>query len=244
MRRAAPTIALLAVLGAVFGFQAAAIGRTGFVWDELVMLREAVERTRPASRFGDGVTLAHGALSPLARGCRDAIATLGSARVLWLVFSMLLLGALALLAAALARAAGAERGGAAWSAVVAVTTLALTPMYQRWALQVRIDQPAIAAALLGGVALLYSRRVLLLALLAGVLMGIAVCCSARAGSVVALALLLANAERRMRSRCTTSDSDGASSARSLTPALALLALGAGVTVISVVALYSDGAAPW
>ena len=40
MRRAAPTIALLAVLGAVFGFQAAAIGRTGFVWDELVMLRE------------------------------------------------------------------------------------------------------------------------------------------------------------------------------------------------------------
>ncbi len=76
------------------------------------------------------------------------------------------------------------------SAIVSVALLALVPVFLRWSLQVRTDQPALMFATWASVVLLGSTRRLVLALTAGVLFALGFVCSQKAAYVGALGFVL------------------------------------------------------
>ena len=157
-------------------------------WDEFALLARAHDTLRTGTLSSGGRPgLATLLLIPFVEECRDAVRAARFARGLWTVFAVAILSGLWGILRCLFH--GRPRG--AHDAALGVALLALTPAFLRYSLQVRTDQPAIALGLLGGLALLHSRRHLALAVLAGLLAGTGFLFSQKLIYVAALVGLLA-----------------------------------------------------
>jgi hypothetical protein len=122
------------------------------------------------------------AIVPFVRGCTDTIATVIQVRLAWVAVTLSMLTALFWLL----RGAVHAREHRGHAAALGVAMLALVPVFMRWSVQVRTDQPAIAAALWASVALLASRRRPWLAGVAGALFVLGYLFSQKAIYVAAL----------------------------------------------------------
>lgn len=139
-------------------------------WDEFGVLRRAQTAAQtgylqPGGRPGLGVLI----LMPFVDGCEDAMANSRLCRVVWLIFS---LGYPAALFVLLRRFLSDVRGttrGAGWDAFTAVPLLVLVPLWLRWSLQIRTDQPASFWVLWAGYFMLRSESSLKWAAAAGFL---------------------------------------------------------------------------
>lgn len=183
----AVTIGLALLVAAFATVHVLAIFREGANWDELPLLAGATESIHSGKLASAGRPgLATLILIPFVEGCRNSITALTNARLLWALFTF---GYLAGIYAVVSRFDASRR----WSraGLLAVGLLALVPLFQRWSLQVRTDQPAIVFAIWGGVALLSSRRRPLMALLAGPCFALGFLASQKAAYIAALSLLLA-----------------------------------------------------
>jgi hypothetical protein len=156
--------------------------------DEFVLLRRAVETARTGALLGGGRPgLATLVLVPFAAACRNAVDAIVQARMLWTgivvvaaaAFWYLLRG---VLPPAPHRRAAATTGLALW---------VLAAPFLEASAQVRSDQPAILFGLLGGLALLASRRRTGWAPLAGLLFGAGFLFSQKLVYVAGLAAVLA-----------------------------------------------------
>jgi len=160
-------------------------------WDEFVLLSRAERAVRTGvldggGRPGLGVAL----LVPFVDGCTSTMAVVTTLRIVWCGFTFGLLAGLFVFLRSATR-----REPHAWHvAALGVALIACVPLFLRWSLQVRTDQPAIAAALWAGVALLASRRRPALGLLAGVLVGTGYLFSQKAVYVTALIAVVAAGE--------------------------------------------------
>jgi hypothetical protein len=183
--------ALAALVLALTALHVVAVYRENVNWDEFALFSRARETFEGGHLVGGGrpglVVLV---LLPFVHECTDAVSTVRAARILWSVFTVAFLVALYVFVAGLRRGLAQPWRGAA----LAVGLLALVPVFARWSLQVRTDQPALAAALWGGVALLASRRKPALAALAGLAFALGYLCSEKALYVVALCGLAAVAD--------------------------------------------------
>lgn len=177
---------LLALLGAALLLvHLAAISRESVNWDEFALVWRVAETLRTGQlQAGGREGLVVFVLLPFVTGCGDAIEAITRARWLWAGFT---LGALAGLYALVRSASG--RAGAA--PALAVGLLALVPVFLRWSLQVRTDQPCLALALWGSVALLASQRRPAWSALAGLLFGVAYLFTQKAAYVLLLGGILA-----------------------------------------------------
>jgi hypothetical protein len=182
-------VTLLFVVLAVL--RLAAIRAENVNWDEFALL-DRVARSFESQQLlaggRPGLAVVH--LMPLVEGCEDEIATIRRARWLWTGWTILLLAGFWRLMVIVRRAAPHPWRGAA----LAVGMLVLVPVFLRWSIQVRTDQPALACALWGGVAMLASRRRPALAAVAGALFAIGFLFSQKAVYAVALVGLLTVAE--------------------------------------------------
>ncbi|MFN0253185.1 MAG: hypothetical protein ACKV2T_40300 [Kofleriaceae bacterium] len=141
----------------------------GVNWDEYALLWRVEKAVRTGVVDGGGRPgLTVIALYGLVDGCRSTESVVDAARVVW---AILTLGILAGVFVFVARALRDEpqRWGAA---MLATASLALVPVFMRWSLQVRSDQPAVLATVWAGVALLATRRRDLWAGIAGAMIGI------------------------------------------------------------------------
>lgn len=137
-------------------------------WDEWGLFRRvqnavALNRFEPAGRPGLGNVV----LMPLVDGCTDPVEVARIARLAWVVFS---LGYPLALWVMLRRFLSDVRGThhrAGWDAFAAVSLLVLVPLWLRWSLQVRTDQPALFFVIVAGYLMLLARRRLALAAAAG-----------------------------------------------------------------------------
>lgn len=184
------TWARLGLIALVLAFalvHIAAVFREGVNWDEFALLWRSAETLRSGKLVGGGrpgfATLL---LIPFVEGCRISTEAVIGARLFWSLFTFGYLGGIYVLASRF-------DGGRRWSraGVLAVGLIALIPLFQRWSVQVRTDQPALAFAVWGAVTLLASRRRLALALLAGTLFAIGFLFSQKAGYILGLSGLLA-----------------------------------------------------
>ena len=159
-------VALFAALALVLGTRIATVYSDNVNWDEFGLLHNASWSAESGVLHGAGRPgLAVVALLPLLGDCSDEISVIHRARLLWLGFTLLLLGGLATCVAQLRRDSPTR-----WrEAGLAVALLAMVPAFLQWSIEVRTDQLALAAGLWGGVALLSSRRQPALAVLAGLL---------------------------------------------------------------------------
>jgi hypothetical protein len=134
-------------------------------WDELALFKRAefaakLGRIDGGGRPGLGVLV----LVPFVSGCDDTMSTITAVRLVWAAITLSGLAAVFLVIRRLARS---------WTAAAfGVAALALVPYFMRWSIQVRTDQPAIAAVLWGTVALLASRERTKLAIAGGALWAI------------------------------------------------------------------------
>jgi hypothetical protein len=165
-RRAFTVLAILAVAFAVT--HALALFTDAFNWDEFALLHRAQHAVltgelQTGGRPGLGVVV----LVPFVDGCRHHAATLIGARILWCVITF------ALVAGAFDFLRRATRGtDVPWhAATLGTAAFVLVPLFLRWSLQVRTDQPAVAAAIWAGAALLASRDKPRWSVVAGLLLG-------------------------------------------------------------------------
>lgn len=137
--------------------------------DEFVLLQRAVITQRTGALVGGGRPgLATLLLTPFAAACRNAVDTMVQARLLWTAVT----AAMAVAFWALLRSA---LSGTRWRPVALATAVGLwvlSPPFLYASTQVRTDQPAILFGLLGGTALLASRRRAGWAAVAGLLFGV------------------------------------------------------------------------
>lgn len=160
-------------------------------WDEFALLHRVEAFVRTGQLQGGGRPgLVELVLAPFVEGCRDAVSALRQARLLWLGITAAYLAAAFVLVRRLLRSL-ASPTHAAW---LGVALLALVPVFQRWSLQVRTDQPAQMLALWGAVALLFSRTRLPLAFAGGLLVGLGALFSQKAVYLGALGGLLTLAD--------------------------------------------------
>lgn len=160
-------------------------------WDETALLARAVAFVKTGALQGGGRPgLAELVLAPFADGCRDVVSALRPARVLWVGFILLILAGVYQLVRRTLAALPSPRT----SALLAVALMVGIPIFLRWSVQVRTDQPALAFALWGGVALLASRQRNGWALVAGLLVGIGTLFTQKAVYIGALVGLLAGLE--------------------------------------------------
>lgn len=138
-------------------------------WDEFALFARAERAARTGVVGGGGRPgLGTLVLVPLARGCSNTVHALAEARLGW----TLLVGASGVAFWFLLRAV-VPRSRHAWAATATGVGLwVLAPAFLRYSLQVRTDQPAILFGLLGGLALVASRRRLPWAPAAGVLFAV------------------------------------------------------------------------
>jgi hypothetical protein len=138
-------------------------------WDELALVNRANLTLKLGALEGGGRPgLAVLGLLPFVSGCEDTFPTLMAIRIAWAIVTLGSLGAFYMLLSRALRSAPDR-----WMiAALGVALIALVPVFMRWSLQVRTDQPAIAAALWGSVALLYSRSRTWLAVVGGALWAI------------------------------------------------------------------------
>lgn len=179
---------LLAGLALLFlASQWRAIHTENVNWDEFAMLSrtQATMRTGRVQASGRPglVTLM---LVPFASNCSNAVEAILNARKLWLGFTVAYLaGVFALVLAATPRQRNSWHGAA-----LAVALIAMVPLFLRWSLHVRTDQPALMFACWGGVLLLASSRHRWLAAAAGAMFALGYLCSQKALYIAALALVL------------------------------------------------------
>jgi hypothetical protein len=147
-----------------------ALSRENVNWDEFALLSRAQESLATGRLVGDGRPgLGTLVLIPFVRGCTNAVDAVVAARSLWALFLLAYAGGLFVLVRQAARGAASRPST---GAVLAVALVALVPTFQRWGLQVRTDQPALALGLWGGVALLASARRPVWALATGAAWGV------------------------------------------------------------------------
>ena len=164
-------------------------------WDEFALLARAHDTLRTGTLSSGGRPgLATVLLIPFVEECRDAVQAARLARGLWTVFAITILAGLW----GILRRLFEGRPRHAQDAALGVALLALTPAFLRYSLQVRTDQPAVALGLLGGLALLHSRRHPALAVLAGLLAGTGFLFSQKLIYVAALVGLLALGDALLR----------------------------------------------
>ncbi len=162
-------VALAAVATAYVITHIAAVFTDTIHWDELAQYHRAQHalltgELQAGGRPGLGVI----AVIPFARDCEDPIAVAISGRLLWCGFTFALLAGLFFFLRGACR-----RSPAAWhAAALGTAALGLVPLFLRWSLQVRTDQPAVAASLWAGVAVLASRERWPFATLAGALLAL------------------------------------------------------------------------
>jgi hypothetical membrane protein len=183
----------LAIVG--FGLWLAAhvfwIFRTEINWDEFALLARAHDSLVQGRLLGGGRPgLSTLLLMPIVEGCRDSVETVLTARLVWTPFAAgVLIGLWSFLSRLLAHHAHTAR-----DTLLGVALLGLTPAFISYSLQVRTDQPAIALGLLGGSALLASRKHMPWAIVAGLLFGLGYSSSQKLIYVAALVGSLAMAE--------------------------------------------------
>lgn len=179
-------------LGAVFVvLQVWAAFTEAVNWDETALLARSVKFVETGRLQGGGRPgLTEVLLVPFADGCRDAVSALRQARVLWVGLTLSILAGLY----QVVRRTLSSLPSPKTYALFAVLLVAGIPVFLRWSLQVRTDQPAIAFALWGGVALLASRKRNGWAFVAGLLVGIGALFTQKAVYVGALVGLLAAIE--------------------------------------------------
>ena len=157
-------------------------------WDEFTMLARVDRTLRLGDIVGGGrpglVTLM---LTPFVRNCVDAITTAVRARILWQLITLAYLCGVFFLVRNWFRFSRRPENGYLEGAA-AVALLAFLPAFVAWSVQVRSDQAALAAAVWGGVCLLSERR--RLAVVAGLLFGLALLCTQKAVYSAALCGLL------------------------------------------------------
>ena len=165
-----------------------AVRRDTVNWDEFGLLAKAREALRTGRVTGGGRPgLATLVAIPAVGDCTNSVAAVRTARYEWIGFTLLMLGgAWALLRTACRRAASPALGAA-----MGLGLLTLVPVFQRWSLQVRADQPALTASLWAGVLLLDPKRRISRAFVAGTLFGVGYLCSQKAVYVGLLLALLA-----------------------------------------------------
>ncbi|MFQ5530601.1 MAG: hypothetical protein ACE5FP_09705 [Gemmatimonadota bacterium] len=160
-------------------------------WDEFSLLARASDSLREGRLLGGGRPgLGTLVLMPLVRECNDAVSAVRLARLSWAPFSIGIMVGLWLVL----RRLFSGRDQADAHALMGVLLLVLTPNFLRFVVQVRTDQPAIAMGLLGGVALVGTRRRIPMSALAGVLFGVGYLFSQKLVYVAALVSLLAAAD--------------------------------------------------
>jgi hypothetical protein len=164
-RFAAATVAVLLVAAVV---RVVAVFTENVNWDELALLERAVHAVRTGEVVGGGRPgLGTLVLMPFARECQNALEAVVGARVLWTAFT-------AMSAAVWWLLLRSVLGPSPYRWLAATTGLALwvlSPPVLRFSIQVRTDQPAVLFGLLGGLALVASRRRPAWAMAAGILFG-------------------------------------------------------------------------
>lgn len=184
-------LAVALLFAALAILRIAAIRTENINWDEFALLDRAARSIGSEQLLAGGrpgLSVLH--LMPLVDGCVDEIGTVRRARWIWTGWTVALLaGFWRLLVMARRTTVHPWRGAA-----LAVGLVVLVPVFLRWSIQVRSDQPALAAALWGGVALLASRRRPALAAVAGALFAAGFLFSQKAVYVIALVGLLALSE--------------------------------------------------
>jgi len=180
--------ALLMTLAVAFvTVRAVAIGTESVNWDEFALMQRTANMLRSGQIQGGGRPgVVELMLAPFVSGCRDAIAAVQGARVLWTGLTVGAIAGLYVLLLQLRRRTREPWVGAA----VGVGMLALVPVFLRWSIHVRTDQPALLLGLWGGVALLASRRRAWTALAAGGLFGAGFLCTQKVVYVGGLVLTL------------------------------------------------------
>lgn len=160
----------------------------GVVWDEYAFLQRARESLATGSlQSGGRPGLAVMPALPFVAGCEDVMSVARGMRLLWSAITFALLGGLFMLLRLATR-----RTTWSWhTAALGTACLALVPVFLRWSLQVRTDQPAIAAALWAGVAVMASRDRWWLAAVGGALAATGFLCSQKAIYVIALVGVIA-----------------------------------------------------
>ena len=168
--------------------QVIAVFTVNINWDEFALFHRVSESIDLGALSGGGRPgLVPLALMPLVRACDDPIAVVHRARLLWVPITTAAFGGVFALVLAFLRNRR-ERFVAAW---LAVASLALVPVVLHWSVQVRTDQPAIAAGLWAGVLLLGSRERIGKAIWAGVLLGVGYLCTQKLLYVAGLGGVLA-----------------------------------------------------
>jgi hypothetical protein len=185
-RRAFIVFAILAVAFVVT--HVLALFTDAFFWDELALLHRAKHAVltgelQGGGRPGLGVIV----LVPFVDGCHDHVATLLAARILWCVITLALIAGVFEFLRRATRATEAP-----WeAAALGTAAFVLVPLFLRWSLQVRTDQPAVAGAIWAGVALLASREKPRWSIVAGFLLGFGYLFSQKAVYIGALVGLVA-----------------------------------------------------
>lgn len=201
-------------------------------WDEFAMLERAERSSRFGSVIGSGrpglVTIV---LMPLVEGCVDAARSVVQARQFWMAVTVAyLIGVYALVRRWFVHVGRADEGRA--QGLIAVALLAFLPAFVVWSVQVRSDQPALAAVVWGGALLLGTRN--WQALTAGLLFAVGLLCTQKALYPIALiGVLFATATA---ARAFGEGGNPSAEVRSAVRRLATAAL-AGVLVIGVYAFF-------
>lgn len=157
-------------------------------WDETALVGRVLEFVQSGElRSGGRPGLTDLVLAPIFEGCRDTVSALRQGRVLWTGVTVALLAGLY----QVTRRTIGSLSSPKTDALLAVLLLACIPIFLRWSVHVRTDQPAIAFALWGGVALLASRQRLRWAFLAGFLVATGTLFTQKAFYIAALVGLLA-----------------------------------------------------
>jgi MFS family permease len=146
-----------------------AVHQVAFNWDEFAVLNDVARTAEEGVLHSGGhAGLPQAALVPLVAGCTDEIDVGRDARIAWLLLTWVgLAGVFALLVQLLPP--GTHR---IHDAALGTALLGLAPVFLEWSLQVRTDQVAFAGGAWGAAALVASRRLPALALVAGLCFGI------------------------------------------------------------------------
>jgi hypothetical protein len=164
-------------------------------WDEFALFQRVANMLRTGAIQGGGRPgLVELVLAPLVSGCRDAIATVHAARMLWAGVTVVgLVGFYRLL-----RLARADRADPAAGAALGVALLALALPFLRWSLQVRTDQFAVTLGIWAGVALVSSSGYPWRAFLAGAGFGLGFLFTQKLVYVAVMCVILAIAQPYVR----------------------------------------------
>lgn len=152
-------------------------------WDEFALLRRAQDSLQTGVlQSGGRPGLAVLPLMPFVDDCTHVMDVVHATRIAWAFITFALLGGVFVLL----RIATRRTSTSFYAAAIGTASLALLPLFLRWSLQVRTDQPAVAAALWAGVALFASQKRWWLAAVGGALAATGYLCSQKAVYIVAL----------------------------------------------------------